>query len=104
EGIISEKEITIIKDNISRIINHKELEVFFSGQGTVLNEQTIIDSEFGNIKPDKIVLIDSKAFLLDYKTGDKKNSYIHQMNNYAEALERMNYEVVKKALVYIGDK
>ena len=104
QGIISEKETTVIKDNVLKIIDHKELEVFFSGQGVVLNEQTIVDSEFGNIKPDKIVLIDNKAFLLDYKTGDKKNSHIHQINNYAEALERMNYEVVKKALVYIGDK
>ena len=104
QGIISEKETTVIKDNVLKIINHKELEVFFSGQGVVLNEQTIVDSKFGNIKPDKIVLIDNKAFLLDYKTGEKKNSHIHQINNYAEALERMNYEVVKKALVYIGDK
>ena len=104
QGIISEKETTVIKDNVLKIINHKELEVFFSGQGVVLNEQTVVDSEFGNIKPDKIVLIDNKAFLLDYKTGDKKNSHIHQINNYAEALERMKYEVVKKALVYIGDK
>ena len=103
-GLISLKEKETVEKQIQEIVSHNELTDFFSGNGKILNEKTIIDSELGNIKPDKIVLHGKEAFLLDYKTGDKKDSHIRQIENYAKALTRMNFKVVKKALVYIGDK
>lgn len=105
-GLISTNEIDLVKSNIAKIINHKNLKEFFEDEGKdmVMNERTIIDSELGNIKPDKMVFFNNEVALLDYKTGDKKNSHIQQINNYANALERMNFKVIKKALVYVGDQ
>lgn len=103
-GIISLNDVDFIQSKILEIVNHDSLELFFSEEANVMNEQTIIDSEQGNIKPDKIVFYEKSALILDYKTGDKKKSHIFQINNYANALERMNFNVVKKALVYTGDK
>lgn len=103
-GIISEKEKTEIQIKINEIVLHENLTEFYSGKEKTYNEQTIIDTELGNIKPDKVVIKESEAFLLDYKTGEKLNSHKIQIENYAQALERMDYKVVKKALVYIGDQ
>ncbi len=103
-GIISLNDVDFIQSKILEIVNHDSLELFFSEEANVMNEQTIIDSEQGNIKPDKIVFYEKSALILDYKTGDKKKSHIFQINNYANALERMNFNVAKKALVYTGDK
>ena len=103
-GIISLNDVDFIQSKILEIVNHDSLKSFFSEEANVMNEQTIIDSEQGNIKPDKIVFYEKSALILDYKTGDKKKSHIFQINNYANALERMNFNVVKKALVYTGDK
>ncbi|BCY27683.1 UvrD-helicase domain-containing protein [Flavobacterium okayamense] len=103
-GLISLNDIDFIQSKIHEILNHNSLKLFFSDEAKVMNEQTIIDSEQGNIKPDKIVFYENSAMILDYKTGDKKKSHIYQINNYANVLERMNFNVIKKALVYTGDK
>ena len=87
-----------------QITTNIELEDFFDGNGAVYNEETILKNGFGNIKPDRVVVKNSNAYLLDYKTGDKKEVYKKQLNEYALALQEMNLNVVKKALVYIGEK
>lgn len=104
KGIISKKEVGLVENNLAKIISNIDLHKFFNNDGKVMNEKTIIDTELGNIKPDKMVFFNRDVALLDYKTGEKMNSHIIQINNYASALERMNYNVIKKALVYIGDK
>jgi ATP-dependent exoDNAse (exonuclease V) beta subunit len=55
------------------------------------------------MKPDRMVLKGNKEmFLLDYKTGVHNVKYQQQLENYQDAIEKMGYKVVKKALVYIG--
>ena len=44
-----------------------------------------------------------EIYLLDYKTGMHQAKYETQLNNYKEAIEKMDFKVVKKTLVYIGE-
>jgi RecB family exonuclease len=68
-----------------------------------MNEQTIIQKEARTIKPDRMVVTpENKVFLLDYKTGSSNPKYKIQLDNYQKAIEDMGYEVVEKALIYIG--
>lgn len=103
-GLITQNESQKIKEKIIQIIENKELTVFFDDDATIYNEHTIIDKQFGNIKPDRISLKNNDAYLLDYKTGEQLPSHKKQINQYAEALQKMNLNVVKKVLVYIGEK
>ncbi|VXB39478.1 ATP-dependent helicase [Flavobacterium sp. 9AF] len=100
--LISQKER--IKKTLNQIILHPELKDFFDGNGNTLNEQTIIKKEVGNVKPDKIVIKNNHAFLLDYKTGERLEKHITQVLSYATIIEEMQYTIIKKALVYIGEK
>lgn len=104
DGLITASQKDFFQDKITQIVANKELEYFFDGSGIVYNEETILKNGFGNIKPDRVVVINKEAYLLDYKTGDKKEIYKKQLNEYALALQEMNLNVVKKALVYIGEK
>jgi ATP-dependent exoDNAse (exonuclease V) beta subunit len=45
-----------------------------------------------------------EVYLLDYKTGTHNPKYKLQLENYQSAIELMDYKVVKKALVYIGEE
>ena len=45
----------------------------------------------------------NRAYLLDYKTGEKHNKHKVQLEEYEMALQEMNYTVAKKALIYIGE-
>ncbi|MGV7106503.1 UvrD-helicase domain-containing protein [Flavobacterium sp. U410] len=103
-GLITLSQQEQVRQTLQNIISHTQLQEFFVSDGEVYNERTIIDQQLGNIKPDRVVVMGNKAYLLDYKTGDKKEEHIKQVFGYASALQKMNLEVVKKALVYTGDQ
>ncbi|MEZ7506780.1 UvrD-helicase domain-containing protein [Flavobacterium sp. Arc2] len=102
-GLITFNQKELVHKTIQDIVNHEELEFFFSEEHEVLNEQTIIQKEGKTIKPDRMVVTKNKeVYLLDYKTGVHNAKYQKQLENYQSAIELMGYKVVKKALIYIG--
>lgn len=103
-GMITHENRADITGRIYNIIQHPELKEFFNPSYRILNERTIIQKGFQLSKPDKVVLTSDKtAMLLDYKTGQKSDKYIGQINNYALALEEMGLQVTKKVLIYTGE-
>jgi hypothetical protein len=42
--------------------------------------------------------------LLDYKTGKPEPKHHQQLAEYEATLNEMGFEVIKKTLVYLGDK
>jgi len=104
-GLISMLQKGLVYNAINEIVNHQDLVEHFAEGNEVLNEKTIIQKEGGAIKPDRIVINKGKeVFLLDYKTGLPNSKYKNQLENYQIAIEKMGFKVLKKALVYIGDK
>jgi ATP-dependent exoDNAse (exonuclease V) beta subunit len=104
-GLITVNQKDVVCKTIQEIVNHSELSSYFSEGNEVLNEQTIIQKQGKTIKPDRMVLTNNKeVFLLDYKTGTHNPKYQLQLENYQNAIELMGYKVVKKSLIYIGEK
>lgn len=102
-GLITFGQKETVLNTIREIVNHSELEICFAEGNEVLNEQTIIQKEGKTIKPDRMVLTKNKeVLLLDYKTGTHNVKYQQQLENYQTAIELMGYQVIKKALIYIG--
>jgi ATP-dependent exoDNAse (exonuclease V) beta subunit len=99
--LLSQQEV--IRKTIQKIVDHPELSVFFETGGKVYNEQAILKKGARTIKPDRVVLKGQEAYLLDYKTGEKHEKHRTQINEYEQALQEMNYQVVKKVLVYTGE-
>ncbi|MDI1256896.1 MAG: UvrD-helicase domain-containing protein [Flavobacterium sp.] len=103
-GLINTNQLQSVRVTIDNILDHADLKIYFSEGNQILNEQTIIQKEGGIIKPDRMVLTpESEILLLDYKTGSHLPKYQKQLDDYQYAIEKMNYKVVKKALVYIGE-
>lgn len=102
-GLITVSQKESVYNSIMDIVNHGQLIDYFSEGVEVLNEKTIIQSQGGTLKPDRMAINRNKeVYLLDYKTGKHNSKYQNQLNNYQYAIEEMGYKVVKKALVYIG--
>ena len=93
----------VFKETVQNIINHSELKEYFEPDAKVFNEQNIIKKATKNSKPDRVVIKDNVAYLLDYKTGEKHNKHKAQLEEYELALQEMKYTVAKKALIYIGE-
>lgn len=102
-GLITFSQIPIFKETIHKIVNHEALTLFFNSDAKVFNEQSIIKKNTKNSKPDRVTIKGNKAYLLDYKTGEKHKKHQVQLQEYQLALEEMGYEVAKKVLIYIGD-
>jgi ATP-dependent exoDNAse (exonuclease V) beta subunit len=103
-GLIVFTQKEEVSKTIHEIVNHRDLEDFFSVGTKVLNEQTIIQKEGNLVKPDRMALNNfNEIYLLDYKTGSHLPKYQVQLENYQKAIEDMGYKVVKKSLIYIGE-
>lgn len=102
-GLITFSQQKIFKETIAKIVNHEELIPFFDADTKVINEQNIIKKATKTSKPDRVVIKDNVAYLLDYKTGEKHHKHKAQLEEYELALQEMNYTVTKKVLIYIGE-
>ena len=102
-GLLLFSQLEVFKKTIQNIVDHPELKVFFETDGKVYNEQTILKNGAKTIKPDRVVLKEQEAYLLDYKTGEKHEKHRSQINEYEKALQEMDYHVIKKVLVYTGE-
>ncbi|MFV8341384.1 UvrD-helicase domain-containing protein [Flavobacterium sp. XS2P39] len=102
-GLITLVQREAVFNTILEIVSHSQLLNYFAEGNEILNEQTIIQKEGKTVKPDRMVLTKNKeVLLLDYKTGTHNVKYQQQLEDYQDAIEKMGYKVVKKALIYIG--
>ncbi len=101
-GIIVFDMLDIIKDHVYSILNHPELIDFFQPNRIIYNETTIISNNKKNSIPDRVEIDGVNAYILDYKTGVASKKHEDQVNEYAEILSEMGYNVIKKTLIYIS--
>ncbi|POR30676.1 ATP-dependent helicase [Flavobacterium columnare] len=103
-GLIVKSQENEIRITLDEIVSHPDLAVFFSENAVVYNERVILKKGESNHIPDRIVVNETKAYLLDYKTGTPNPKYIQQLADYEKALSEMGYQIEKKSLVYVGEK
>jgi CRISPR/Cas system-associated exonuclease Cas4 (RecB family) len=94
-------ELASIKDKVLQVVTHPKLIPLFGEENTVYNEKEILLANGKKLRPDRVVLINNKASILDYKTGRGNPKYKEQVLSYANALETMGYSVDKRIIVYI---
>ena len=94
----------ILKEEFNILLENPELEDFFNPNYIVFTEHNIISPNEINLKPDRLVIHNSEAFLIDYKTGAQDEKHKNQIENYARVIEKMNLKVTKKVVLYIGEE
>ena len=100
-GDIADHEINDIKKAVNQIIHHSKLHTYYKEGNVILNERDIITDQGKVLRPDRVVLQNNKATVIDYKSGKKDPAHYRQLHAYADALESMGYEVDKKIIIYI---
>ncbi|HEX9827327.1 MAG TPA: UvrD-helicase domain-containing protein [Flavobacteriaceae bacterium] len=102
-GKINKDQMLELKPIVNAIINHKQLKAYFKSNQTIYNEKDIITKQGVIVRPDRVVINNNdQAVILDYKTGDENPRHKEQLQTYQDVLEDMNFEVVKKILVYVN--
>ncbi|MFV0392525.1 MAG: UvrD-helicase domain-containing protein [Paludibacteraceae bacterium] len=98
-GKINENELPTIEDELSRFWGQQQVENWFSADWEVLNEASILLPSGKIYRPDRVILKDQKAMVIDYKFGEEEHDYYRsQVKRYSDFLTQMGYEV--SALLY----
>ena len=103
-GDIASDEHEVLKAKLEMVVQHPDLESYYREGAIIKNEKDIITTAGHVLRPDRIVLKDNNATLIDYKTGKRNPKYKEQLYAYADALIAMGYQVENKILVYINDE
>ncbi len=102
EGIIENKDREDIKKRISTLFEDPLFNSWFDEDRETIAEREIISN--GKIyKPDRVVIKDNNAIVIDYKSESREKIHHHQVNEYGKLLETMGYGNVRKYLVYVED-
>ena len=92
-GRITDTESKHIIKDVEDFWQLPETKSWFKPGVQVLNETTILTPEGQHYRPDRIILEDKQATVIDYKFGEKElPSHTKQVQNYARLLREMGYQ------------
>lgn len=101
-GKINETELTEIEQTIKRNLELKEVGNWFDGSFEILNEHDLLDKNM-LLRPDRIMISEKTAVVVDYKTGEKiPSKYNRQIERYAKTLKATGFEKVDGYLWYLS--
>ncbi|MDG2194988.1 MAG: UvrD-helicase domain-containing protein [Polaribacter sp.] len=104
QGVVDQEKAKSIMQSIRKIVNHPKLEAYYSEGVTVFNEREISTVDHQTVIPDRLVFNkNNEVTIIDYKTGISLKKHHQQLLKYEQVLKSMNFKVLKKLLIYIGE-
>ena len=104
EGLISEEMKAELRDEIHEVLSVPEIGRYFDKSMYVLNEREIILPGGEVLRPDRVILSDNRAIVIDFKTGRRLNRHDDQVRRYMNVIKNMEYDAVEGWLVYIPER
>jgi len=103
QGNILVSEAPKINELLQDILHKPDLKHFYDGSFEVRNESAIMTKAGREYRPDRLMIKDNMAIVLDYKTGMEDPSHIRQLETYGHLMEEMGYSGIERYLLYIDD-
>ncbi|MBN4062153.1 UvrD-helicase domain-containing protein [Bacteroidales bacterium AH-315-I05] len=100
EGTITADEQNELKKTITALFSKETIKPFFAEGLKVKTEAEILLENGDILRPDRLILSENSAVVIDYKTGAKQPAHIEQIKKYGNALLEMNYQNVEMYLIY----
>lgn len=110
KGILSFENKNELKTQLNKILNNPLIAHIYSDVDSIKNEQALLIPSSENYnpdkvvyKPDRVVYKENTIYIIDYKTGEKTNKHITQIENYKKILLSMHpSKAIKSYLLYIN--
>jgi ATP-dependent exoDNAse (exonuclease V) beta subunit len=101
EALLKQEELSKVRELVTKVLQNDELQLLFSGNYQQMNEQDIIAFGGMSYRPDKILMNEEEAIIVDFKFTDKiENAHREQIENYKHLLSEMKIPEVKGYLFY----
>ena len=79
-------EVDVAKKHLDHIVTQSEFQAWMAHSKNIWNEQDLYYN--GNLyRPDKIIQMEDRFIVIDYKTGEHSDAYQHQVANYMAAVQ-----------------
>lgn len=100
---LSDKEMTDIKIKLREIWETPQISGWFDESWSVKNESSILLTDGKLKRPDRVIVRDNKAIVIDYKTGARSENHLRQVGEYKDILGQMGYDQVDGYLIYLSE-
>ncbi|MDN3668044.1 UvrD-helicase domain-containing protein [Echinicola jeungdonensis] len=101
DGRLSAEEMDLVKEQLKPLMDDPVFAAWFDGKGDILTEQGVILPGGRQKRPDRIILKDDEALVVDFKTGEEKQAYHNQVKEYMELVGNLAKKPVKGYLCYL---
>jgi hypothetical protein len=99
-GQLSAADVDLLLPAVRELLQRPSIARWFEPGLDVRNEISILSTDGQQYRPDRLVLQNQKAHVLEFKTGAERPEHVQQLRNYLQLLEKMGFETSGE-LVYI---
>jgi len=102
DGLLPWSERAPLEELIRTKIELANVSKWFSGGIRVINERAILCSSSRVLRPDRVMIDEGKATVVDFKFGEQhKEAYHRQVRAYMEQLQELGHRQVEGYLWYV---
>lgn len=101
-GMITKQEKGIYIEKIGKYLSDPITAEWFDHKYKVINERDVLLLGSTKIRPDRVIVKNKQAVVIDYKFGAvEENKYLRQVRSYCTSLKEMGYKNVKGYIWYV---
>jgi ATP-dependent exoDNAse (exonuclease V) beta subunit len=101
EGRITEEVSVLVERQMEKLFQQSQFASWFDPEDTLLTEQGILLPGGKQKRPDKIILRENEAIVVDFKTGDEYGKYEKQVREYMALVQSLSRKPTKGYLCYL---
>jgi ATP-dependent helicase/nuclease subunit A len=103
DGLLEEKEKSGLVSETRALLAEMPFADWFGGKWKIINETGIIVPNEHMYRPDRVMIKDKNAIVVDYKFGQVQNTrYMNQVKNYSKVLKEMGFSKVEGFVWYVN--
>ena len=101
EGRLNEEEKQLVEKQLEKLFTDPLFASWFGKSGILLAEQGILLPGGKQKRPDRIILNEGEAMIVDFKTGEAQSRYVNQVREYMELVSKLSQKPTKGYLCYL---
>lgn len=101
-GMIDESDRQSITERLNELLDKPVVAGWYDNSSRILNEVEILLDKGVSRRPDRVMIKNGEATVIDYKFGEQQDKKHHnQVKNYMRLIAQMGYQQVKGYLWYV---
>lgn len=103
EGRLDGSEKDAVSQQLDKLFANPVFASWFEGEGQLMTEQGILLPDGTQKRPDRIILKEKEAVIVDFKTGTKSEKQQKQVKEYMELVASLTRKNTRGYLCYLED-